>query len=312
MSDRLSALRLFVRVARTASFSRAGRELGLSQPSVSRIIADLECQVGANFFTRNTRAVTLTEKGIEYLARVQLVLAALDEADHAARGDGELRGVVRVALSSSFGVREVIPRLPTFMNLHPELKIDLSIDDRLQDLVVGGIDIALRFGRLTDSTAVARRLGTSPRLLVASPSYLQRGKPLKSHADLEGHSLIAGPGGIRAGSWSFMQDGSVRSIRVAGRLTASSHEAAIAAAVAGLGIACTSAWGCRAELENGSLIRVLSHCLHDRIELNAVFPAGRAATVGARAFADYLASALRDCGQPVAIPALCYDLEPAA
>jgi len=283
-------------------FSQASRELGLSQPSVSRIIAELECQVGARFFTRNTRAVTLTEKGADYLMRVEPVLAALDEADHAVRETGELRGVVRVALSSSFSVREVIPRLPAFMDRHPRLRIALMIDDRLQDLVNEGIDVALRFGALADSTATARRLGLSPRLLVASPSYLERCMPLRSHADLENHSLIAGPGGIQPGNWSFIQDGSVQSIRVEGRLTASSNEAAIAAAVAGLGIASTSQWGCRAELASGSLVQVLSHCSLDRIELNAVFPAGRSATVGARAFADYLAAALSDEMSSCSIP----------
>src|ERR1700744_3679413 len=135
MNDRFSTLRLFARVARTGSFSAAGRELGLSQPSVSRIIAGLEHEVGAALLTRTTRALTLTEAGTDYLARIEPILTALEEADHAARGTGELRGLLRVGVSSSFAVREVIPRLPGFLDKHPALRIDMVTEDRRQDLV---------------------------------------------------------------------------------------------------------------------------------------------------------------------------------
>src|ERR1700742_2341995 len=123
MNDRLTALRLFSRAGRIGNFSSAGRELGLSQPSASRLIAALEEEIGATLFNRTTRAVTLTEAGTAYLRRVEAILAALDEADHEARGTGELRGVLRVGTSSSFVLREIIPRLPAFMKQHPALKI---------------------------------------------------------------------------------------------------------------------------------------------------------------------------------------------
>lgn len=174
MSDRLLALKTFVRVARLGSFSRAARELGLSQPSASRIVSTLERDVGAALMVRTTRALTLTEAGTDYLARVEPLLAALEDADQAARGTDELRGTLRIGLSSSFAVREVIPRLPTFMTRHPALRIDLTIDDQHQNLVVEGVDVALRFGALADSNATARLLDASPRLLVASPAYLRR------------------------------------------------------------------------------------------------------------------------------------------
>ena len=141
MSDRLLALRLFTRVAHAGSFSRAGREFGLSQPSASRVIATLEKEVGAALLTRTTRAVTLTEAGADYLARIEPILAALEEADHAARGTGELRGVLRVALSSSFAVREAIPALAPFTARHPALRIKLLMHDQLQDLVLSLIHI---------------------------------------------------------------------------------------------------------------------------------------------------------------------------
>src|ERR1700751_1855777 len=118
MNDRFFSLLLFVRVARTGSFSAAGRELGLSQPTASRIVAALEKKVGAALLTRTTRGVTLTEVGSDYLIRAEAILAALDEADHAARGTGELRGVLRVAMSTSTAVRCILPCLPIFADQH--------------------------------------------------------------------------------------------------------------------------------------------------------------------------------------------------
>ena len=150
MNDQLSALKLFARAARVGNFSSAGRELGLSQPSASRLIAALEEEVGATLFSRTTRAVTLTEAGATYLMRVEAILAALDDADHEARGTGEVRGSLRVGTSSSFVLREIIPRLPAFMKQHPALKIELVANDRYQDLVTEGIDVAFRFGALPE------------------------------------------------------------------------------------------------------------------------------------------------------------------
>jgi DNA-binding transcriptional LysR family regulator len=292
MSDRFLALKTFVRVARLGSFSRAARELGLSQPSASRIVSALEREVGAALMLRTTRAVTLTEAGTDYLARVEPLLAALDDADHAARGTDELRGTLRVGLSSSFAVREVIPRLPPFMARHPALRVDLAVDDQHQNLVVEGVDVALRFGALADSNATARLLDASPRLLVASPAYLRRAGTPQKPADLAAHSVIVGPTGDAPGAWSFEEQGRWTSVRIDGRLAVSSNEGAVSAALAGMGIVSTVVWGCRSDLENGNLVHVLADWNTELVELHAVFPAGRAAKAAARIFADHLAHAL--------------------
>ena len=292
MSDRLLALKTFARVARLGSFSRAARDLGLSQPSASRIVANLEHDVGAALMVRTTRAVTLTEAGADYLARIEPLLAALEDADHAARGTDELRGTLRIGLSSSFAVREVIPRLPPFMARHPALRIDLTVDDQHQNLVVEGVDVALRFGALTDSNATARLLDASPRLLVASPAYLRRAGAPRKPADLAAHAVIVGPTGGAPGVWSFEQQGRRTSVRIDGRLAVSSNEGAVRAALAGLGIVSTVLWGCRSDLESGDLVPVLADWNTDLVELHAVFPAGRAAKAAARIFIDHLAQAL--------------------
>jgi DNA-binding transcriptional LysR family regulator len=292
MTDRLLALRAFVRTAHSGSFSRAARELGLSQPSISRILSQLESEVGASLLVRTTRAVALTDSGADYLARVEPLLMALDEADHAARGTGELRGVLRIALSASFGVREVIPRLPQFLDRHPALRVDMSINDHRQDLVVDGVDVALRLGSLPDSAVVARKLAEAPRLVVASPAYLERRGWPRSPADLASHAVIIGPGVAGPNALTFTKEGRRASARVEGRLTTAANEGATAGAMAGLGITITSLWACRAEIERGELVRIMEDWEMAKVELHALFPAGRAASPAARAFIDYLAPQL--------------------
>ena len=293
MSDRVLFRRLFTRVARTGSFSRAARELDLTQSSASRIVSNLERELGVSLLTRTTRAVTLTEAGADYLARIEPILAALEEADQAARGTGELRGILRVGVSSSFAVRELIPRLPAFIDAHPALRVELLMNDQRQELVTEGVDVALRFGKLVDSTATARRLGIVGCLLVASPAYLRKhGRP-DNPAAIADHSVIVGPVGSGRG-WTFQKDGRMTSIRIDGRLLISTNEATVAAATSGLGIASTSLWGCRAELDAGTLVQVLSDWEMAPVELHAVFPAGRAVKPSARMFGDWLAEALTD------------------
>lgn len=288
MTDRLAAIRVFQRTARLGSFSKAARELGLSQPSVSRIIAQLEQEIGANLLVRTTRAVTLTEVGQDYLSRVESILAALEEADLAARGNGELRGTLRIALTSSFGVREVIPRLPKFMAHHPALSIDLAICDAYPNLVAEGVDVALRLGALSDTAAVARKLGQSMRLVVAAPSYLARAGAPQKPTDLVGHAVIQGPDFV-GDTLAFSSGDQHISVRVGGRVSVTTSEGATAAAAAGLGITVTPLWKCRRELASGALRQVLNDWALPPIDLYAVFPGSPAPA--ARAFADYIGSA---------------------
>jgi len=293
MNDKLQALRLFVRVARTGSFSAAARELDLSQPSVSRIIAALEKDVGEALVTRTTRAVTLTEVGSDYLLRVEAILASLEEADHAARGSRELRGSLRVAMPSSFGVREIIPVMPGFLARHPSLNVSLLMSDQRQDTVKEGVDVALRLGELADSSATARTIGRTQRLIAASPAYLKaRGTP-GTPADLSSHAAIVGPAGTSAGTWSFRKDGQSASVRIDSRLTVSVNEAAIAAAVAGIGVVTTALWGCRAELASGSLVRLLADWEMGDVEVHGMFTPGRPPKPAARALVEYLIAELR-------------------
>lgn len=291
MNDRFFSLQLFARVARTGSFSTAGREMNISQPTASRIVAALEKQVGAALLLRTTRAVTLTEAGSDYLARIESVLSALDEADHAARGTGELRGILRVATSAAFAVRGIIPRLSLFTDQHPDLRVEFSLNDERQDLVGEAVDVALRVGAMGDSAAaVARKIGEVRRIVVASPAYLERaGKP-EVPSDLSGHSVIVGPAGRAGEAWTFSRDGKTASVRVEGRYILNGTEVATAAATAGLGILSTGDITVLQELEAGTLVRLLSDWHIGTADINVILPAGRAAKPSARAFADFMAA----------------------
>lgn len=294
MSDRLTALRTFIRVARLGSFSAAGRELGAPQSSVSRTIAALERDMGASLLVRTTRAVTVTDAGAEFLARIEPILAELDEAEHAARHSGELRGALRMAIGTSMAARMVIPNLKPFLDRHPALRVDLMLEDDRQDLVKEGVDVAFRFGALTDSTAIARKLVTWPRVLAASPDYLASAPALDVPTDLAAHAIIVGPQGV--GDWTFRKGGTTASVRLDGRLRISVLQGAYVASVAGMGIVLTTAPAIRRELESGALVRVLPDWDMGAVDVHAIFPNGRAAKPSARAVVDYVAEVLARLG----------------
>jgi DNA-binding transcriptional LysR family regulator len=292
MINSLTALRAFARVARTGSFSRAAKELGVPQPSVSRAVAELERELSSVLLTRTTRQVILTEAGEEYLARIEPILVALDEAGQALRGSKEVRGKLRVAVPVGIGMREIIPRLPEFVERHPSLQLELLLKDEWQDLLKDGIDVAIRLGKLKDSAATARVVGVNHRVVAASPAYLRRAGTPQVPEDLVRHRVVVGPPGASGNAWTFERDGKKKSITVQTHLKLSVNEAATTAAVAGLGILSSGLWGCREELASGALVRVLPEWSMEAVEAHAVFPAGRAAKLAARLFVSYVSDVL--------------------
>jgi DNA-binding transcriptional LysR family regulator len=256
MSDRFQELALFVRVAETGSFSRAGREIGIAQPTVSRVIGALESRLGVKLLLRTTRKVAPTEAGAALLERARIVLAELEEAEGAARGADSFTGVLRVATPVTFGAREIAPRLGPFLETHPALRIELLMADSRVDLLEEGVDLAIRLGPLKDSSFVTRRLASAPRYLVASPAYLERRGTPVSPAEIQAHDIILGRT-PSAEVWRLQHaQGGETSIKLEARVVATSTEGVVAAAVAGLGIAATSLFACRVELERRELSRV--------------------------------------------------------
>lgn len=288
MSDRFQDLTLFVRVAETGSFSRAARELGYAQPTVSRMIGALEDRLGVKLLLRTTRNVTPTEAGAALLERARTVLSELEDAENAARGAGVFSGMLRIATPVTFGAREIAPHLGPFLAAHPTLKVELLMADRRVDLLDEGVDLAIRLGPLDDSSFVSRRLASASRYVVASPAYLaSRGTP-RVPADLYDHDIILGrPPGTDVWSLRHARSGET-SIKLSARLVATSTEGVLAALGAGLGIATTSAFACRLELERGDLVRLLPDYSLPEIEVHAIMPAGRRSPAKARAFIDHL------------------------
>jgi DNA-binding transcriptional LysR family regulator len=286
--DRHAAMSAFVRVVESGSFSAAARQLHVGQPAISKIVASLETRLGVRLLLRTTRGLTPTEAGLRFYERAKASLEEADEAELAARGAGRgLSGVLRVSAATTFARLHVVPRLQGFLDAHPDLTIELVLDDRTIDLVEEGIDVALRMGDLPDSAATARRLGNSPRSVIASPAYLaRRGRP-SSPAELTGHEIVAYTQG-RFGTWTFQKGPSEISVAVGGRVRVNSAEGIRSAVLAGLGITIASEWMFAPELASGAAIRLLGGWSLPSVDLWALFPTGRLASSKARAFADFV------------------------
>src|SRR5580698_6257384 len=288
MSDRLQELAVFIRAAESGSFSRAGRELGLSQPSVSRIIGELETRLGVTLLLRTTRRINVTDAGALFLDRAREILAGLEDAEDAARGVDSLRGIIRLALPVVYGTREIIPRLARFLAAHPLLQVEMAVADARQDLVADGSDVAIRLGELNDSVFGARKLQTLERMLVASPAYLKaRGTP-KTPADLAAHDCIFGPGNFGRDSWSFNRNGTETSVDVRGRIHTNSGPGLFASVMSGLGIAMASTVMVEPEIKAGLLVPLLLPYKIEPVDVHAVFPGDPRPSAKIRAFVDFL------------------------
>src|SRR6201999_2739755 len=220
MMDRLQAMTAFVRVVETGSFSGAARQLGVGQPAVSKTIAQLEERLQVRLLTRSTHALTPTDAGLRFYERACVALREVDEAELEARGAGAgLSGRLRVSAATTFARLLIVPRLPEFLSRHPALDIDVILDDRVIDLVSEGIDIALRLGTLSDSTAVARKIASGRRSVVATPAYLARAGTPKVPADLAHHHAVVYS--QLGDTWIFQRGDTEISVAVRGRLRVS-------------------------------------------------------------------------------------------
>jgi DNA-binding transcriptional LysR family regulator len=294
MSDRWQEMTVFVRVAENGSLSRAARELKLSQPSVSRIVGTLEARLGTTLLLRTTRSISLTEAGALYLERARSLLAEMEEAEQATRGVDSLHGVIRLAMPVLYGTRAVIPALTTFLARHPDLRVEVIMSDARQNLIMDGVDVAIRLGvgPLEDSTFGARRLGVVERLVVAAPAYLSSHGTPAYPAELARHDCIVQHGLFGRESWRFRHDQTVTSVDVHAKLWINSAPGVLAAAVAGLGVALATRVMAGEELRTGQLIQLLEPYRLDPAEVYAVFPAGPRPSAKVRAIVDHLGASL--------------------
>jgi DNA-binding transcriptional LysR family regulator len=290
---RLSAVRIFTQVVEAGSFSAAGRGLGLAPSSVSRQIADLEDELGARLFHRTTRRLSLTEAGQVFYARAGKILVDLEEAKLAvAQPGGAPSGVLRLTVPGSLGRLHLVPAIADFQQGHPAVKVGLVVTDRLVDLVEEGFDLAIRVGRQRDSSLVARRIGTSRRLVCAAPSYLAKVGAPQEPADLVRHDCLTFRSHPGASFWRFRGPDGGREVRASGALFANDGEALVSAAVAGLGLVLVPEWLVGPDLRAGRLQEVLTdyRASPDATPLYALYPHRRHLPAKVRAFVDFLAA----------------------
>lgn len=285
--DRLQAMAAFVRVVETGSFSQAAQRIGVGQPAISKTIAQLEDRLQVRLLIRSTHGLTPTDAGVRFYERAKTAIQEADEAELEAKGVGAgLFGRLRVSAATTFARLMVIPRLPEFMSEHPDLDVDVVLDDRVIDLVSEGIDIALRMGDLADSSAVARRLATGRRSVVATPAYLEKHGVPQVPADLSAHQAVVYT--QLGNSWTFRKEATEASVVVSGRVQFTAAEGIRAAVKADMGLAVSSDWMFWPELQSGEVTRLLEDWQLPNIDLWAVFPTGRLASAKARAFADFV------------------------
>ena len=279
----------FVRVAETGSFARAAERMGLSKPAVSRRVARLEEQLGAQLLTRSARGAQPTEIGDAYYARAANILAELDAAQEVvAEAVTQVAGPIRLTSSVTFGARYLGPALAEFAALHPKVELDVSLDDRTVDLVGGGYDLALRIGKLKDSALVARRLAPIRGVVVASTSYLaRRGRPERP-ADLAGHDLLFYANVVSGEQWRFRVGDRWEVVRGGSRFRANNGELLREAAAAGLGIVVMPSFIASDSIQNGELEVILQDFPLEEVGLYAVMPPGRSTTARVRALVDFL------------------------
>jgi DNA-binding transcriptional LysR family regulator len=287
--DRFAVMETFICVVETGSFSEAARRLNVGQPAVSKSIAQLEDRLGVRLLLRSTRGLTPTEAGQHYYERAKHSLEEANEADLVARGAGKgLSGRLRVCGAVTFARMHVVPKLQAFLDAHPDLNIDIVLDDRQIDLLEHGIDVALRMGTLTDSNMTARRLAQSQRYVVATPAYLQAHGEPKTPAELTQHqAVVYSPGGSQV-AWSFRRGETEVSVAVSGRMQVTAAEGVRAAVLAGMGIAVASEWMFAEEIRRGEVKTLLEGWELPLVDLWAVFPTGRMVSAKARAFADFV------------------------
>jgi DNA-binding transcriptional LysR family regulator len=294
--DRITGIELFVRVVETGSFSKAATELGITQPTATKHVAALEARLGARLLHRSTRGVTPTEVGTLYYEKCKTIERDLEEADNLATlVQRKVGGQLRISTSVAFGRRVVTPLALRFMREHPEISLDMSFDDRYVDLVEQGIDVALRMGRLADSSLGARYLGINPWLVAASPEYLARAGIPETPADLSRHPCLIYSSVQGDDRWQFTDArGQGITVPVRGPLRSNNLSAVLAATRAGDGVAVLPWYVARESAAEGRIQRVLEGFALPVQELHAVYPSPKLVPSKVLAFISFLQEALGD------------------
>ena len=276
--DRLASMQAFVATADARSFTRAARQLGMSPSMVTKHVEALEHRLGVRLLHRSTRRLVPTEAGADYRDRCRYLLAEVDEIEAGISADRlEPRGLLRVTVPPSFGVRHIAPLLPDYAGRYPAVTVELGLTNRLVDLVEEGWDIAVRFGPLANSELLARRLGTSRMVVCAAPEYLAAHSRPRTVADLAEHNCLRyPPAGNGAGTrWLFQGPHGPGHIEVSGNLLATEAGVLHAAALAGQGILFEPTFLVGEDLAQGRLVEIVLDQVPLNVPIHAVWSPAR-------------------------------------
>jgi DNA-binding transcriptional LysR family regulator len=294
--DRLDAMSVFSAIADAGSLSAAGRRLNLPLATVSRKLADLEAHLKTRLITRSTRKLVLTDAGRDYLGACRQILEQVDEAESLASGAyAKVKGRLTVAAPIVFGRLHVVPVSTAFLDLHPDVDIALQLGDRNVNLIEEHVDVALRIGELPDSNLVAAPLGPIRRVVCASPAYLERFGTPHAADELAAHRCVTFDGLDAPTAWTFAgPGGEKRQMGVRSRLSVTTADAAIAAALGGLGLTRVLSYQVADALRDGRLVRVLAGEEPPGVPANLVYPGQGRLPMKTRAFIDFAVPRLRE------------------
>jgi DNA-binding transcriptional LysR family regulator len=287
--NRLEAMAAFVAVSDAQGFAPAARRLGVSPSVVTRQVAALEEHLGVRLLHRTTRSIGLTDAGQRFLGRARRILGDLEEAELSAQSErAEPQGRLSVAAPLLFGRLHVAPVLARFMGMHPRITAELHLSDRNANLVEDGIDVAVRIGHLPDSQLIARRLGETRQVVVASPAYLKRAGEPAHPGDLARLDIISFSGLVATPDWRFAEVGGETRVRIEPRFATNSGDAAIAYAIDGGGVTRVLGYQVRDAVADGRLKEVLRPFSPPPLPIHAVYPSSRLLSSKVRAFVDLI------------------------
>lgn len=290
MIDHASEMAAFVRVVDSKGFSAASAGLGLTPSAVSKLVTRLETRLGVRLLQRTTRALNLTAEGEVFYAAARRILAEIATLENQISGQGSTpQGLLRVTTSLAFSTHQLTPVLPEFLARYPQVRLELLPTDRVVDMVEEGMDVALRIGRLADTSFMARKIGEDRRLICAAPSYLARHGTPSRPEDLARHDCILSRERAALNRWQFRIDGVIRTIDVTGRLAVDEGELQMQLALQGLGIVRLTRLTVAQAVRSGALVPVLGEfSADDPVGIHAVYPHRRHLAPRVTAFVNFL------------------------
>lgn len=291
--DTILAMRAFVRVVETGSFSAVAKELDTTQATVSKRVAALEAELGVRLLVRGNRMHSLTETGQNYYERAVNILQELEEAEAQARSlIATPRGVLRVIVPSMFGSLYVAPVVPEFLATYPEIQLDLKFTEKMVDLVEGGIDVAIRLGDLKDSSLIAKPLGKDNLILVASPRYLAKHGEPQTTQQLNDHNCLIYSLSSKGTVWSFTDQPADTAVQATGNFQCDTGSGLMEMLLADAGISFMPYWLVEPYIASGKLVHILQP-YHRRYPINAVYTQNRYVPLKTKSFLNFMTKTMR-------------------